>query len=110
MPSKPMVAAKGWVTCRATTSAPTDRAKQIPALAACAESGEPSVGIRIFLNMLPAPVCLVRKPMLPENPCEPHCGLPAAIESHQGICCDATNRLVHRVPVRQYASTGPGKV
>ncbi|CFW45049.1 Uncharacterised protein [Bordetella pertussis] len=56
MPSNPMVAANGCVTCSATTSAPVERAKQMPALAACADSGEPSVGIRIFLNMLPAPV------------------------------------------------------
>src|SRR5690606_24422830 len=28
----------------------------------------------------------------------------------QDNCCDATKRLVHRVPVRQYASTGPGIV
>src|SRR5690606_32015902 len=51
MPSKPMVAANGWVTCSATTSAPIDRAKLTPALAAWADRGEPSVGIRIFLNM-----------------------------------------------------------
>ncbi len=36
---------------RATISAPTERAKQTPAFAAWADSGDPSVGIRIFLNM-----------------------------------------------------------
>ncbi|MNN98255.1 hypothetical protein D3C81_2176040 [compost metagenome] len=56
MPSNPMVAANGWVTYSATTSAPTERAKEMPALAAWADNGEPSVGIRIFLNILPAPV------------------------------------------------------
>src|SRR5690606_12297407 len=61
MPSKPTVAAKGWVTCSATISAPMVRAKQTPLLAAWAESLEPSVGIRIFLNIRGSSKTLTRR-------------------------------------------------
>src|SRR5690606_38064085 len=50
MPSKPTVAAKGWVTCSATISAPMVRAKQTPLLAAWGESVESSAGVMIVLN------------------------------------------------------------
>src|SRR3546814_17637372 len=52
MPSKPTVAANGWVTYSATISAPIWRAKHTPLLAACADRGDPSVGISMHLNII----------------------------------------------------------
>src|SRR5690625_2202647 len=87
MPSKPTVAAKGCVTYKATISAPISRASDTPLFAAWAESGEPSAGIRIFLNIWLTVLLIIHHGMQHYNP--------SLTRFRHKILAQTANRLHH---------------